>query len=296
MTIVTKQFLRVHWDQKKPLLLGYSGGPDSKALLYALLECGVRPHVAHVDHAWREQSGLEALQIQEEINQLGLPFFSTRLNLKEKSEDEARRGRYAFFSDIFSPHAALLLAHQAEDLAETVLKRIFEGAHLEHLGGMQEVSFQGTMVLWRPFLRVRKEEILQFLSQRSLKAFSDPSNWDPAYLRSRIRQNLFPMLNEHFGKEIRENLCLLSQRSFEMKEYLDARTRHVPIQRGPWGTLIDLKGLASIEQRHLIQKIVPLNRDQLHTLIQWLKTEEKSGVLELKTQKIVVDKSRIWIF
>ena len=94
---LTQQFLAVHWDRKKSLLLGYSGGPDSKALLYALLENGVRPHLAHVDHGWREESREEAERLRKEADSLGCPFYSTRLNLAKK-EDVARNARFAFFS------------------------------------------------------------------------------------------------------------------------------------------------------------------------------------------------------
>lgn len=293
---LTKAFLRVHWDQKRPILLGYSGGPDSKVLLYALLECGVKPSIAHVDHGWREESAHEAYLLKEEASRLGCPFFSTRLIPKEKSEDEARIGRYGFFSEVVSSHAALLLAHTADDLAETVLKRVLEGANLSSLGSMQEKSVQNGMTIWRPFLSIKRSEIISFLEERSLSAFIDSSNLDPKYLRVRMRQDIFPFLNEKFGKQIQDNLCLLSQRAHELKEYLDMKIGEVPIQKGPWGALVDLKGLKSIEKRYLLQKLTPLNRDQLETLLDWVEKGEKSKILELKMTKILVDETRVWLF
>lgn len=299
--ILTKGFLSVHWDQTKPLLLGFSGGPDSKALLHALLECGVKPHIAHVDHGWREESREESLQIAEEAKQLGCPFHSVRFEPLQRSEDEARRFRYAFFAKLFPSYSALLLAHHADDLAETVLKRVLEGAHLTRLGGMREVSHQYGMTLWRPFLKVKKEAILQYLEEKGLISLTDSSNFDPNYLRARMRGEIFPFLNQHFGKETRDNLTLLSERSHEMKEYLDAKIESAPIQKGPWGLLCDLKGLKALEIRHLIQKMaslshLTLNRDQLETLEKWVQMGEKSKILRLKTKKILVDSGRIWVF
>ncbi|MBX7066131.1 MAG: tRNA lysidine(34) synthetase TilS [Parachlamydiales bacterium] len=284
---VTKAFLSVHWDREKPLLLGYSGGPDSKALLYSLLDAGAFPHIAHVDHGWREESRDEALAIEREAKALGLPFFSVRLAPKERSEDEARQGRFAFFAKLAPSYAAVLLAHQADDLAETVLKRILEGAHLTNLGGMQEVSSQHGMTLWRPFLSVVREEILEYLEAKSLVPFQDSSNSDPAYLRARMRSSIFPFLNEQFGKETRKNLCLLSYRAHELKAYLDKQVELVDC---------DLNGLDPIEQRHLLQKKAFLNRDQLETVLDWVKKGEKSKVLCLKTKKILVDAGSVRIF
>lgn len=145
---LTKEFLFVHWDRKKPLLLGYSGGPDSKALLYALLECDARPHLAHVDHGWREESRAEAEECRAEAIKLGLPFHTIRLDIPKK-EDAARIARFSFFQSLYrtGPFQALLLAHQADDLAETVLKRTLEGAHLAFLGGMEAASRQFGMAV-----------------------------------------------------------------------------------------------------------------------------------------------------
>ena len=283
------------------MLLGYSGGPDSKALLYSLLECDVVPHIAHVDHGWRQESREEANNLELEARRLGCPFISVRLELKGKKEEEARRARYAFFSSLFPQYEALLLAHQADDLAETVLKRIFEGAHLSHLGAMVPVSHQYGMNIWRPFLNIRKSEIFRFLEERSLRPILDPSNSDPVYLRSRMRGEIFPYLNERFGKEVTENLTLLSKRSIELKEYLDRQSARIPVQRGPWGVLADLNQVESIEQRHLLQNIareesLVLSREVLETLLTWVGSGVKSKFLRVKSKKILVDEGRVWIF
>lgn len=288
---VAEAFLRVHWDQKKPLLLGYSGGPDSKALLYALLECGVKPHLAYVDHGWREESRQEAALLAEEARGLGLVFHTTRVSI-EKKEDAARNARLKFFKELIPDYSALLLAHQADDLAETVLKRIFEGAHLPFLGGMREISNQHEMTIWRPFLSVKRTEILIFLEERGLKALVDSSNFDPKYLRARMRSGLFPLLNEHFGKEIGENLDLLSVRAYELKSYLDEKVKAIKIEDGAF----NLNGFARIEQRHFLQSLgVFLSRQVLETLLDWLEMGGKKRSLKVQKRKFTVDQGRLWI-
>ncbi len=300
VTSLTQQFLNVHWDRKSSLLLGYSGGPDSKALLYALLENDVKPSLAHVDHGWREESADEAEVLRKEAAKLGCPFYTIRLNLPKK-EDVARNARFTFFASQIPSHQALLLAHQADDLAETVLKRILEGAHLPHLSGMQEVSEQYGMPIWRPFLKVRRSEILEFLNDRSLEPMLDPSNVDPAYLRSRMRLEIFPFLNETFGKQTTENLVLLSERALELKSYLDRKVASVKVQRGPWGTFVDLEGLERLERRHLLQNLARqesyvLGRELLETLLNWVEQNLEKKHLIVKTKKIIVDKGRVFFF
>ncbi len=299
VTSVAQEFLSVHWDRRKPLLLGYSGGPDSKALLYALLECNVTPHLVHVDHGWREESRKETLELQEEARKLGCPFFSTRLENARK-EDEAREGRYAFFVTFFPKYASLLLAHTLEDLAETVLKRILEGAHLCNLGGMQPVSKQNGMAIWRPFLRVKKRDLFEFLQERGLPALNDPTNADPAFLRARMRKEIFPLINQWFGKEIYQNLALLSERSYELKKYLDSRISSVPEYKGPWGAIFELKGLGLLEIRHFLLKLakahsIVFTRPVLNTLIHWVLSQETSKHLVVKNKKIYIDNQRTWV-
>jgi len=254
-----EEFLSIHWDGQSPLLLGYSGGPDSKALLYALLDSGCKTlHLAHVDHGWRSESAGEASELEYEAQSLGLPFHKIRLNVPPKGNKEAvsREARLAFFHSLFQayPFQALFLAHQAGDAAETALKRVLEGAHLPFLGGMEPISKIRGMDVWRPLLNVKKEKIHAFLKAKNLKPLIDPTNSDPAYLRARMRLEILPSLAQQFGKEISENLLLLSQRAAELKAYFDKKTEIHKPRRGPWGLFGHIADLERVEARYLVQK------------------------------------------
>jgi tRNA(Ile)-lysidine synthase len=277
-----KDFLKENWDQKSPLLLGYSGGPDSKALLYALLEAGCQTlHVAHVDHGWREESAREEEIVRKEIEHLKLPYFTTRLNGIAK-EAIAREERFKFFKSLFEKNSyqALILGHQADDLAETVLKRIFEGTHLPFIGGMKPVSSMLEMTLWRPLLKISKKELINYLETKQLKPLFDPTNKDPAYLRARMRVETLPFLQKSFGKSILENLCILAERAAELNEYLDKKTSHLSSNE------ISCAGLERIELRYVLQKVaarekVFLTRVVLEQLLDW--------VGDRKTRKVFID-------
>lgn len=260
-----KNFISKRWDGASPLLLGYSGGPDSKALLYALLEInGLFLHVAHVDHAWREESEAEAALLGEEVRRLGLPFHTLRLSCPEGGnlEEKGREARLSFFQSLFQkiPFQALLLGHQADDAAETALQRVLGGAHLPFLGGMAERTFLEGMEIWRPWLRTEKKELLQFLEARELTPLLDRSNFDRRFLRGRLRAELLPTLAAQFGKGIHRNLCLLGERALELQDYLERKTSPVWERRkmGPWGLLLELHAPERIEARFLLQKMASL--------------------------------------
>lgn len=204
-------------EKRGPLLLALSGGPDSMALFHLLKESQHPFEVAHIDHGWREESREEATYLQSVVD---VPFHLKKLQKAPKNlEDVARKERLAFYKEVLEKRklGGVLLAHHADDLAETVLKRIFEGARLTKLVGLEKESVVDGILLLRPLLDFRKKQILSYL--KDTKYFVDPTNMD---LRSRMRRDILPLLTEHFGKEIVPSLCRLSAYSKELCQFQDS--------------------------------------------------------------------------
>ena len=133
------------------MLLAFSGGPDSTALFFLLLEYGVKFSVAHVDHGWRDESAAEAEQIRQLCDQHGVRCYIRHLESCDAGsnlEERARDARYQFFRELCENHGytALVLGHHKNDLAETVLKRTLEGASLARLDGMSGEVLRGLQV------------------------------------------------------------------------------------------------------------------------------------------------------
>lgn len=292
-----KEFLESRWDKKSPLVIAYSGGPDSKALFRAVLSWGkAEIHLAHVDHGWREESGAEAAFLEEEAKALGVSFHLLRLE-KKTTEEEARNLRLAYFASLKEkvPYQAVLMGHHANDLAETVLKRLFEGAHLTRLFGMQQESLLEGVLIWRPLLKIPRAAIEKALSARSFSYLTDPSNRDPKYLRARMRESLLPGLEEAFGKGILENLQVLADRSLELDAYLAKRVETIRgnMKGGPFGISIDCERCERVELRALLQEIFPMSRDAMETLLDWVK--EKGGrEMSLGQRRIIADRGRLF--
>lgn len=225
-----KEFLEPRLIGQKPVLLGYSGGPDSKALLYLLMDCRAvldfELCLVHVDHGWREESRHEAELIAKEAECLGLKWRSCRLETHgmpvRNPEAAARAARFEYFQKIYDEMnaQALLLAHQADDQAETILKRLLEGSHPMHWSGIEGEAKIDKMQIWRPLLNVTKKKLMVWLCKRGLTPFQDSSNLDPRFLRGRFRTQIIPSLAEQFGKEVSHNLCKAGQASSEIHQYL----------------------------------------------------------------------------
>lgn len=217
-----KDFFRRYEIEGKPLLLALSGGPDSRALFHLLVEAKCSFEVAHVDHGWREESGEEAQALQQLCE--GRPFHLKRLEIEGRNlEDRCRKARLAFFKQVCQERelAGVLLGHHADDQAETVLKRLFEGASLPKLGGLLPVSEVDGVRLYRPLLKRRKKELALWLEERNIPFFIDKTNSDTRFLRARLRNAVLPTLSEQFGKEVVGGLSLIASDSQELSEFLE---------------------------------------------------------------------------
>lgn len=237
LLLAVRKFLETRIIPGRPVLLGYSGGPDSKALLYLLLECrrffSLEVHLAHVDHGWRQESGQEAAGLQREAELLGIPFHLKTLSSGDfvpgNLEEQARELRLGYFRGIYAEYncQALVLGHHADDRAEVVLKRVFEGASLFNLGGLaHEKLIHGTLV-WRPLLGFSKKEVVEWLERRHMTYYQDPTNYSSANLRGKMRGEILPALSRSFGKEIASSLCRLGEESQQLKEYFSELNRPI---------------------------------------------------------------------
>jgi len=232
-----RQFLRRHADRNKPLLCALSGGADSLCLFYLLLECrSLAPHihVAHVDHQWRAESAAEAKWLKDLAASHEIPYFLKTLNPKDMKgnlEDASRMERINFFIECAreSRSQAVLLGHHADDQAETILKRVFEGAPLNKVSSLKAISNQRGVPFWRPLLDIPKREIIDWMNSAGHEWLEDPTNTDAKYLRGKMRLRLIPWLSEEFGKNISRPLCRFAAELEEVEEYLKRRTaRYVP--------------------------------------------------------------------
>lgn len=128
-------------------------------------------------------------------------------------EEVAREARFKAFEQYLKPTECLLLAHHAEDQAETILLRLFRGAGPTGLSGMTERSRIGAADVLRPFLSVSKQDILEYAKQHQLSWIEDESNHNPRFDRNFLRNEIVPKLTARWPRVIRSvnragSLCL----------------------------------------------------------------------------------------
>jgi len=191
-----------------------SGGPDSVALLDALLRAARKPGVtvvaAHLDHALRPDSAADAQFCEELCDRLKVKLRSGRARpsataMREGGlEEAARLTRYSFLRRVAREESAsaIVLGHTLDDQAETVLMRLVRGSGALGLSAMK--PWDGELL--RPLLDSRRAAILDHLDAHRLPYLSDPTNQDTSFVRNRVRHELIPMLEKNFNPNIAEAL------------------------------------------------------------------------------------------
>jgi tRNA(Ile)-lysidine synthase len=190
-------------------LAGISGGADSVALLHLLHRSGFRKVVVcHLNHRLRGRaSAADARFVEKLAGRLGYSCESaetdvrTRMNLHgESMETAARHARHEFFSECAAKLRCrrILLAHHADDQAETVLWNLLRGSHgLRGMRGEQEILIANKpLKIIRPLLGLRRAELVQWLREQSLDWREDASNHEAVAVRNRLRNEVFPLLAE----------------------------------------------------------------------------------------------------
>lgn len=195
------------------LLLALSGGGDSMALLHVLAilakKQGFTLFAHGVDHGLRAEAAAELDQAQAQCEALGVGFTRTVLalepggNLQARARDARRAALLAAAKAVTADLIAT--AHHAEDRAETVLLRLLRGAGPRGLGVLAPRAG-----IWiRPQGRARKADIALHLTRHQLAFASDPSNLNRRFLRTRVRYELLPLL-EQLSPQIVVHLCALA--------------------------------------------------------------------------------------
>ena len=242
-------------DPGDHLLVGVSGGPDSVALLHALVllrsEYTLRLTVCHVHHGLRPEADRDAAFVEALAARLGCPVRVVRVEVPRgggrSPEEAARLARHAALARVARATGAgrIALGHTADDQVETVFMRILEGAGPRGLAGIP--ARRGRIV--RPLLDVDRTTVLAHLVAHGLEAVEDATNRDTAFLRNRVRHELLPLLAAQTGSRVPAALRRVARASREAVEALDALVRprlagH--LTRTPVGWRLALAALAGL--------------------------------------------------
>ena len=191
---------RVGFKHSSRLLVAYSGGLDSTALLHVVssLEEAIPRMAIHVNHGLSEHACEWQTQCERTASELGVPFSGHLIELDASNvELGGRNARLEIFRSVMQTGDVVLTAHHANDFFETVLWQMLTGrAQI----GIPACRPLGTGWLLRPFLNISREDLREFVENLDVDWIEDESNSDQSMDRNWIRHTLIPQLRTRFPR------------------------------------------------------------------------------------------------
>lgn len=217
------------------VLVACSGGPDSLALAAIAAHFArrgdVRVGAVIVDHGLQEGSAEVTERTAQTLTDLGLhPVITEKVQVPVGNmgpEMAARTARYAAFEKVVKATGAraVLLGHTLDDQAETVLLGLSRGSGTRSLAGMPPVRVEGDVTYLRPFLGLRRTDMLDICEAETLTPWIDPTNADQSLMRARIRHSVLPYLEEHLGGDVARSLARTAAVAGPDADYLDEQAQ-----------------------------------------------------------------------
>ncbi len=222
--------------ERATILLAYSGGRDSSALLHLLIrlqkERPLSVQAAYFNHGIRKDAALEEDWVRQICSKLGINLIVGHADipgLLQKNggnlEETASQERYRFLQNsrsCISGPSFLATAHHAGDQLETFLFRLARGTGPQ---GMLGIASHVNEQIIRPLHTITPKQIATFLNNSAIPYYTDNSNDNLRFSRNRIRHLILPELekiNAGMYKHFIHALSLLE----EEDQFLQAFTEH----------------------------------------------------------------------
>lgn len=183
------------------LVVAYSGGADSLALLHVAAKVQIKPVVAlHINHGLHGDADRWQALCEEQCRALAIPLTCISVSVQQSGslEENARNARYAAFADFLQTDDLILLAHHADDQLETAFFNLLRGSAVPGVLGMPIERPVGAALLFRPLLGLPRSALRAYCQQHELSWVEDTANQDTNYDRGYLRHEIMPALKQRW--------------------------------------------------------------------------------------------------
>ena len=212
------------------VIIGFSGGADSSALLHYFLSKSKEVVCVHVNHMIRgEEATRDELFCSDVCKKYGVELVIKHIDIPKIAEEKkigleecARQERYKVLREEKEKRHfdAILTAHNANDNLESILFNLSRGTTISGLCGIKPVNDD----ILRPLIFVSREEILEYLDENGIDHIEDSTNKDTDYTRNYIRHEIIPKLKEINPKIVDAAKRMSSSLRYD-DEYLNLEAR-----------------------------------------------------------------------
>ena len=230
------QFIKAHniIQSGDSVVVGLSGGADSVSLIAVLSslkkKLGIEKIVAvHINHMIRGEEAYRDEAFAKKIsNDFGVDFFCYRNDIPKLAvergmtvEEAGRSYRYECFVKTAKENGCnkIAVAHNANDVAETVLFNLVRGSGIKGLSGIPCMRQLEEMTIVRPLIEATRAEIEKYLSDNKTEFINDSTNFDVDYDRNRIRHIILPELTK-LNQMATKHICDLANEAGEYYDFI----------------------------------------------------------------------------
>lgn len=254
------------------ILLAVSGGPDSLAMLD--LFCRIKDEynlnllVFHLNHMFRQEAFAEALFVKDVAENYGLQVILEEFNVPEyiashgySPEEGARKARFYFLQKWASQYKIrkIGLAHNKDDLVETVFLNILRGTGLKGLAGILPLTERDGLFIIHPLLDILRLEIEDYCRKRNLNPRFDRTNEELIYTRNKLRNKIIPELEKEINPGLKGVVYRMALNIREEEAYLNKlaseKYKEALLKRDKEKLILSLEFLAR-EERVIRRRIV----------------------------------------
>lgn len=205
----------------KTFAVAYSGGVDSSVLLDVMIKLksmfNFNLVLVHINYNLRgEDSILDMVLAKDKAKIYGIPIYIKEIELSsfegKNLELKAREDRYSFFEKLYreKKYDYILIAHNKDDLIETIIYRIIKGSGSGVLSSMKSK----TGYILRPLINVYRKHIDDYALKNSVEYREDKTNKTDEYTRNKLRNTIIPML-EDINSKAKDNIFLFCKRVYK---------------------------------------------------------------------------------
>jgi len=191
-------------EKNDRMIVAVSGGVDSMVMLDCLYNLKDKLNlylvVVHINHHKRPAAPKEMAFVKDTAQKHGLEYvgYDYHHDGTGNFHQSSRKARLELLLKAAQQYSAtkIALAHQADDLVETIMMRLTRGSSFSGYGGINERLLVGSVTVIRPLLDVSRDEILKYQSEHHIAYMEDDSNQTDAYTRNRFRHHVIPYLRQ----------------------------------------------------------------------------------------------------
>ena len=289
---------------KKTLAVAYSGGIDSQTALHIIYklkkELGFNLIIIHINYNLRgEESKEDELFARNIAKKYNLNIYIKEIKEgsynKKNIQNEARKDRYEFFEELYKKNILdyLIIAHNKDDFAETIIYRMIKGAGADIYNCLKKKNDY----ILRPMLDFYRTEIENYAKENNLEYREDSSNKKNKYARNKIRNVIIPLL-ETINKKSKDNVIKFSKKAYLENKFLRKKINNIYKKNLINKNSINMENIKNLNKIFLNRIIIKflsesskneieINEKRIFEIIKIIKSKKSNVILRLDNFNLI---------